>query len=87
MEWYCKYCNKTINKKRKDDHRQIKRHKINARWHKYFKDIDEAMIDVKDKYDQGLISVDEFNQIEQEVYNKVDELDSEGHYSLIPDSD
>ena len=85
MKWYCKYCDKTINEKRKKQHQLIRRHRIKARWHKCFSTIDRYMKRLNEEYKNGNYSVDEFNEIENQIYKEFDEADDMKYFDNIPD--
>ena len=85
MKWYCKYCMRTINKKRKKQHQLIRRHKIKARWHKYFSALDSLIDKLNKDYESGMINVNEYNKIENEIYEELDELDDMNYFNNLPD--
>ena len=85
--WYCKYCKKSMNDLRKIKHQELKSHKTKARWHKYFSKLDHYMDKLKDDYKKGNLTVDDFNKIEQKIYDDFDKADDEGYFENLPDSD
>ena len=85
--WYCKYCKKSMNDLRKIKHQQLKSHKTKARWHKYFSRLDVCMDKLREDYKNGNLSVDEFNEEEQKIYNEFHKADDEGYFEDLPDSD
>ena len=85
--WYCKYCKKSMNDLRKIKHQQLKSHKTKARWHKYFSRLDVCMDKLREDYKSGNLSVDDFNEEEQKIYNQFDKADDEGYFENLPDSD
>ena len=78
---------KTINEKRKKQHQLIKRHKYKARWYKYFEASDSLINRLNEEYENGMINIDEFNRIENEIYQELDESDDANYFSNLPDKD
>ena len=87
MLWYCKYCEKTIREERKKKHQELESHKMKARWHKYFSEMDRMMECLKRDYNAGGMSVDEFNETELKIYTEFDKAHDDGYFDRIPDEE
>ena len=85
--WYCKYCKRSMKDSRKRIHVELNSHKTKASRQKYFTKLDYFMERLKEDYERGLLSVDDFNIKEQEIYDDLWKAEDEGYFDNLPDSD